>query len=699
MHSSDPAIHCPNLSCPNPINSLGQFTCRSCGTPLSYRYLWAVGDRAKEIPVGEQVAGRYAVLAPCLWLDTQPGLSPEVPQWLPDEIIPYLRLFSHRLHVPEVYGFCCSQAESKLVDILLLENIPVDHKGHLCPSIAEMWPQATAARQVYWLWQMLQLWPHLNRLGVASSLLVVDNVRVDGWRIRLKKLYLDAIGSTGVQPEMTDEPDTTPPPDDDGDSTVGFSRVSQPQIGPFLTHRFPEPPTLQALADSWFPLALSAQAAVSRSLQDLCEQMQLSDETLKRDEPSSAPAIPSTDIPETITQTLNRILLEQAAQLPLQLRIFGLSDPGPQRSHNEDTCYPTWQDLQPSNASGLLPSLSLVCDGIGGHEGGEVASQLAAQSLKLQMQALLQEVQDQSTEILSPELVGDQIRAAIRVANNLIATQNNTQGREARQRMGTTLVMGLQLPQPIPLRSGEVLTNSHELYIAHAGDSRAYWMTASGCCQLTVDDDVSVREVRLGRSLYREALKRSDAGALTQALGTRDAEFLQPTIQRLIIEEDGLLLLCSDGLSDNGWVEYSWTEYVQPVLEGCQSLESAAQFLVELANRKNGYDNTSVVLLHCQVSPSYPQLIDPRPGVPTSQEEELSEASRALLYGEIAEEDAVTAIPPDKQPPWRKWLGLGLMLLLLIGGGLAFGLWWQSQSRSPSDRPPNREIPRRQTSP
>ncbi len=164
-----------------------------------------------------------------------------------------------------------------------------------------------------------------------------------------------------------------------------------------------------------------------------------------------------------------------------------------------------------------------------------------------------------------------QLEASVRVVNNLIANHNDTQGREDRRRMGTTLVMGLQVPQRLRSASGSLLENSHELYLVNVGDSRAYWITPRYCHKLTVDDDVAVREVRMGRGLYREALQRPDAGALTQALGTRDSEFLHPTVQRFILEEDGLLLLCSDGVSDNELVEQNWAETTRvSSMENCR---------------------------------------------------------------------------------------------------------------------------------
>lgn len=189
------------------------------------------------------------------------------------------------------------------------------------------------------------------------------------------------------------------------------------------------------------------------------------------------------------------------------------------------------------------------------------------------------------------------MKDCIKEANQLITTENDGQGRSARQRMGSTLVMGLQFPQNVGLTSP-----SHELYLAHVGDSRAYWMTHDYCQLLTVDDDVAGREVRLARALLQESSQRPDANALTQALGTRDSEYLRPTVQRFIIEEDGLLLLCSDGLSDNDCIERNWQEYIMPVLEGKISVLEAAKSLVDLANEYNGHDNVSVLLTRCSMT-------------------------------------------------------------------------------------------------
>ena len=641
-------IYCPNLSCPEPRNTFGRQHCAACETDLTYRYLWVVGPSAEEVPAGKVIADRYFVIAPQIWLDSRPVLPPSVPEQLPDTIMPYLHLYPQRLHTPEVYGFCSLPEAAEATEVLLLENVPINNFGSLCPSILQAWSGTTAVRQVYWLWQMLQMWTPLAEQGVASSLLVPENLRVEGWRVRLLELHK----------------------------------------GNFV-------PTLRDLGDVWSGLVESAQPQVQSRLGEICQFMRRSSMNF-----------------DALALELNDLLLEEAAKLPLHLEIVGITDTGPQRSHNEDSCYPIAVDLQFSKTSGgdqLIPYLTMVCDGVGGHEGGEVASQLAVQSLKSLIQNLLAEIAEQQ-ELMTPAMVIKQLEEIVRVVNNVISAQNNEQGKELRERMGTTLVMALQLPQKIKVSEDLPSNNSHELYLVNVGDSRAYWIGKDYCQRLTVDDDVASREVQLGHSLYWETQLRSDAGALTQALGTRDGDFLRPIIQRFIVEEEGLLLLCSDGLTDNDWVEQSWEKYGPPVLDGQMSLEAAVQSWIRLANEKNGYDNTSVVATHCRMSPERLVLFDPAAAsasmsAPVSSasvslpmslpvslqksgripESQLSESSKQLLYPETSPAPE----PVQKSKPKVLLPLLGLLALMLGGGAL--GLWvrgLQSPQPEPEQLPP-----------
>jgi protein phosphatase len=203
------------------------------------------------------------------------------------------------------------------------------------------------------------------------------------------------------------------------------------------------------------------------------------------------------------------------------------------------------------------------------------------------------------------------------------------------------------------------------VYLAHVGDSRAYWITRNSCQLLTVDDDVAQREVIQGKSVRWQAQGRIDAGSLTQALGIRRGEELQPLVQRLMVIEDGVLLLCSDGLSDRRLVERSWSDYVPNILNGRLPLETAITDWIDRGRTENGHDNLSLVLMHYKISPE---------GLETST---ATETEYEFLPNP-------SAIRPKKPIPWISWgLLLGGLTLAALGGWF----WFKGRNPLPSNAP------------
>jgi protein phosphatase len=669
MTSFAVTLQCPNSDCLYETNTIGQPVCDRCQTSLTYRYLWAVGSGLADLTSGTLVDCRYLVVSPQIWLDTQPSLAPRLPLTPLPQTLPYLHLYPHQQHLPNL--FAIHQPDDDQPPIFLLENAPIDAPGQLQPSLEAAWASAPAVRQLNWLWQMWQLWQPLQAEGMVASLLVAENLHVEGWRLRLRELIADPVlqpvealvQRETVQRETVQRETVQRETRTLATLTAGAAYRPQPMVLPPqpvgqplpLTASFlattPQPVGLPDLADLWQSWTETAHASIQTELRDLCEALRsVSDRAADR---------------QQITARLNQLLLAQAATWPLQLEVAGGTTTGPQRSHNEDACY------------------AIVCDGIGGHAGGEVASQLAVRSLQLQLRTWLTELKAQSEPLL-PGVIEQQLTEIVRVVNNLIAAQNDAQGREQRQRMATTLVMAVQAPQPIQTATGS--GNSHELYLVHVGDSRAYWLTAHACQLLTVDDDVATREVRAGRSFWMQAQQRVDASALTQALGTREGSQLNIHVQRLILEEDGILLLCSDGLSDRHLVEQVWDTVTQPVLRHTLNLQDAVQQWLTLTNQHNGQDNASVALMHCRLSQE-PQIVmlpsssASQTSLPIQTEPELTETARALLYDDEAAPQPVREAVLPKMPtvadkPMERWLvGLGAAAFMFVLGALGVAVW------------------------
>jgi protein phosphatase len=500
------------------------------------RYLWAADRQATWIPTDRLVEDRYQVIAPQLWLDTKPQDPPDILFPLPHQALAYAHLYRYKLHLPQIHGFCSISRPTETIDIPLLENVPIDSEGKLLPSLVEAWSTATSLHRAYWLWQAIELWAPLAGTGMLSSLIEIENLRVDGWCLRLCQLIPDR--------------------------TATHDKVTLAKLGTLWLENLPQSDS--EIADRLSAIFLKMQA----------EQASLRDVAAK----------------------LNQIVLEQAARLSLEWQIAGGTDTGATHQHNEDSYYPTSLELPQDPTGGKI---AIICDGVAGHEGGEVASQMAVNLLKIQTQNLFENLHN-GGETVSPEQICNTIGAIVRVVNNTITAQNESQGREQTQRMGTTMVMAIQVNQPI--HTGKGFGNSHEIYIAHVGDSRAYWITPHRCQLLTIDDDIATREVKQGRDVPWHSASRPDATVLTQALGIKSGELLQPTVQRFMAIEDGVLLLCSDGLSDRQLVESSWQDYADRILQTDIPLTEAVQSWLALAHRENGDDNISLILMSCHVS-------------------------------------------------------------------------------------------------
>ena len=602
MSHPEPRINCSNPHCAA-SNKLEASFCDRCNTPIIRRYLWS---NKKAITLEHKrslINERYLALGEQIFLDTQPNKPPTTPEEVPPEIVVYLQLFPCYPHIPQAYGLL-DGTDTWLFDYGTVPTEGLEQRltnpHQLIPQIEDLWSDATALQQLNWLWQLAKLWQPLSDKSVASTLLNADLIRINGQVVQLLQLQSD--------------------------------EESQP--------------SLRDLGNLWFQWAEDAQP----NIKNLVEQLAVRLETGVVDQVSQL--IPVLDCAINHCRKANQY----------SYQIYALSDSGPSRTNNEDAAYPTQPKL--NTGSRAENALAIVCDGVGGHDGGEIASGETIKYLRSKISKITLEEPYSSRDILG------KLAQYINEANDIINERNDSEQRQERQRMGTTLVMALSYAQ--------------EMYLGHVGDSRIYWITPTSCHQVTIDDDLASREVRLGYALYRDSLQYPSAGALIQALGMRNSMALHPNLQRYIIDDDCIFLLCTDGLSDFDRVEQQWRQNIVPVLEGKQDLASAVKDLIALANKKNGHDNVTVALVHCQVKPitdaSEKEVSWSEVESVLSESTLWSDANLAdsiwtdphptdstLAKTQIPEQDIGDALPVKSQSKWLKPLVLLLIIATIIG--------------------------------
>lgn len=498
---------------------------------------------------------------------------------------PYLALQSYsHLGIPAIHDAW----QQGNIQVVLIEE-----RSHL-PHVLELWQQeqTTMLQIVHYFQQMSQLWEILQPFQCRQSLLFIDNLRFDeDQALSLQRLYFD---------------DYTIPCDSIGDT----SPSCHPE-DPSLENEFP----IQALGRVWHQLFKQSQRTQFGTLMHLLGEMELGNIDSLQEVQSSLKAIaeelqpitPEINTDDDVTEAFTSIgnvpastLLQSTASpdnenkgddlptlvLPMQLSQLdhaGLTDVGRQRDHNEDYFGIDTRISKielPRTRAIAARGLYILCDGMGGHAGGEVASELAVNTLQKYFQIYW------DTPKLPTEAI---IRQGIREANQAIFDRNQQDARSGVARMGTTLVM--------------LMLQDNNIAVAHVGDSRLYQYTRKHHLkQITVDHEVGQREISRGVEADI-AYARPDAYQLTQALGPRDDNFVEPDVQFFQIQEDTLFILASDGLSDNQLIETHCHTHLEPLLSSSASLEKGAKDLIDLANKYNGHDNITTVLIRAKVRP------------------------------------------------------------------------------------------------
>ena len=246
----------------------------------------------------------------------------------------------------------------------------------------------------------------------------------------------------------------------------------------------------------------------------------------------------------------------------MQLTHAACSDIGKRRTHNEDSFL-------------LLPDerLFAVCDGMGGHAAGEVASKLACEAIA----AFYASTRGEDGAGRADER---RLADAIRLANAQILEA----GEGVNRGMGTTCVTTV-------FADGEVI-------VGHVGDSRAYRFRDGALTRLTADHSLVEEYLRTGRLTPETAKTFPQRNVILRALGTGPQ--VDVDVARHPVRAGDVLLLCSDGLS--GMLTDQDLTVILTQYAG--ELETCAKALVDAANANGGLDNVTCVLARVGEGPT-----------------------------------------------------------------------------------------------
>jgi serine/threonine protein phosphatase PrpC len=242
------------------------------------------------------------------------------------------------------------------------------------------------------------------------------------------------------------------------------------------------------------------------------------------------------------------------------LKVIVLSDLGNVRTNNEDMGM--FFKIADENVIREKGYMLIVADGMGGHQAGEVASNMAANII--------------SREYFKQQngSVEKTLAKVFELANKNIFEMANSQ--KAYNGMGTTCTALVVIDQTV--------------YYAHVGDSRAYMQKGDSIVQITEDHTYVQELVNSGDITAEEAATHPKRNILTNAMGTKPGLRIDTGKCKFSFDNNDRLLLCSDGLYD-----YLNDKELNEILKN-NGLKNAAEYMIQQAKTRGGHDNITVVL-------------------------------------------------------------------------------------------------------
>ncbi len=250
----------------------------------------------------------------------------------------------------------------------------------------------------------------------------------------------------------------------------------------------------------------------------------------------------------------------------MPIQFFGKTDIGSVRDTNQDSFYADYLDCD----NGEEVFLAVVCDGMGGANGGSIASSLAVETFVNELTAGMKNVSEEKLSKDSCELL---LSYAAKCANSTVF--ETAQKNPALRGMGTTLVA--------------MMIFSGTVYAINIGDSRLYVIGEDGICKLTRDHSYVQALIDQGKISEEQARVHPNKNVIMRAVGT-DASVTADFFK--ILPDRKSFLLCSDGLSN--FVDEA---SIEKTINESETVREAVNTLVEKANAAGGGDNITAVLI------------------------------------------------------------------------------------------------------
>ena len=240
------------------------------------------------------------------------------------------------------------------------------------------------------------------------------------------------------------------------------------------------------------------------------------------------------------------------------IKAYAKSDVGKVREMNQDYYYI-------SNSLDEV-QLYILADGMGGYNGGEIASKIAVETAKNYIENNFKEIEKDRDSII--QLLGSSMEYA-----NMVVYEKSKEDKEL-EGMGTTLEV--------------CLIYNNKVYIGHIGDSRIYRIRKEFIRKLTQDHSYVQKLVKEGKITKEQAEVHPQKNMLTRALGCN--AFVEPDVMVKGFLKDDILVMCSDGLTNMVKTEIIYQE-------ASKNIEQAPKELVRIANENGGKDNVTVVII------------------------------------------------------------------------------------------------------